>query len=64
MKKTYIAPAIQEMEVEFESTLMTVSSSDLGDTSWGGQTGSNIGNGPQEADSNKKRRGSWGNLWE
>ena len=56
MKKEYIAPEMEVMEMEIESTLMTMSAPGLEDSEWGGSTGG------EEADSNK-RRGTWGNLW-
>lgn len=65
MKHTYIAPETTVIEMETESLMLTVSGENggLDDTSWGGSAGSNIGDGPIEADANG-RRGSWGNLWE
>lgn len=65
MKHTYIAPETTVIEMETESLMLTVSGKNggLDDTSWGGSAGSNIGDGPIEADANG-RRGSWGNLWE
>ena len=58
MKKTYIAPEVQVMEVEIESALMSMSSPTLGGTTDGGDS-----EGGMEADA-PGRRGSWGNLWD
>ncbi len=58
MKKTYIAPEVQVMEVEFESALMSMSSPTLGGTTDGGDS-----TGGMDADA-PGRRGSWGNLWD
>lgn len=58
MKKTYIAPEMSVMELETEALMLTMSVPEDGGPSWGG------GATDKEADSNKKRRGSWGNLWE
>lgn len=58
MKKTYIAPEVQVMEVEFESALMSMSSPTLGGTTDGGDS-----EGGMEADA-PGRRGTWGNLWD
>ena len=58
-KKVYIAPAIEVVELEIQSSILTVS---------GGGTLSGMGNGGdseggREGDANG-RRGSWGNLWD
>lgn len=55
-KKVYVAPAIEVVEIEFESLMSTAS----------GETGSaGVGDGPADGpDLVNKRRGSWGNLWE
>ena len=58
MKKTYIAPEMQVIEMEMESVLMSMSAPSLPGTSWGGESDGEI-----EAQAND-RRGSWGNLWE
>lgn len=65
MKKTYMAPEMSVMELGTEVMMMSVSGEQggLDGTSWGGQAGENIGDGPVDADANG-RRGSWGNLWE
>ena len=62
MKKTYIKPEMEQMEMDTEALMLTMSTPDgnsgLGGTSWGGNNpGDNI-----EADGNR-RRGEWGNLW-
>ena len=57
IKKNYIAPSIEVVEVEYES-LMTTASGETGNTGVGG---GNAGNGPELAND---RRGSWGNLWD
>ena len=59
MKKTYIAPAMEVMELEVETILMALSSQEsLPGTSWGGDS-----EGGKDADAND-RRGGWGNLWD
>jgi hypothetical protein len=58
MKKTYIAPEMQVIEMEMESVLMSMSSSDLPGTSDGGES-----SGGMYGDAND-RRGTWGNLWD
>ena len=65
MKHTYIAPETTVIEMETESLMLTVSGENggLDDTSWGGSAGSDIGDGPIEADANGRRE-SWGNPWE
>ena len=61
MKKTYIKPETEVMELDIE-TLMISMSAPGGDgnegPSWGGES-----EGGMEADANG-RRGEWGNLWE
>ena len=60
MKKTYIAPEINVMEMEMETALMGLSSQEsLPGTSWGGESEG----GGMDADAND-RRGGWGNLWD
>ena len=63
MKKTYIAPEIIVTELDSKETIMSLSSGDLEGTTYGGQAGSNVDNGPKDADA-QGRRGSWGNLWD
>jgi hypothetical protein len=59
MKKTYIAPEIEVIELEMETALMGLSSQgSLPGTSDGGDS-----EGGMDADAND-RRGGWGNLWE
>ena len=59
MKKTYIAPAMEVMEIDIEGQLMALSAEDsLPGSDWGGES-----EGGMEADAND-RRGGWGNLWE
>ena len=57
IKKNYIAPAIEVVEVMYES-LMTTTSGEMGSAGVGSGT---AGNGPELAN---KRRGTWGDLWE
>ena len=61
MKKTYIAPEMSVMELETEALMLTMSAPapEDGGPSWGGGS-----QGGMEADANKKRRGTWGNLWD
>lgn len=61
MKKIYIAPEMEVMEIENE-VLMSMSAPN-GGPGYGGEAGSSTENGSMEADANG-RRGSWGNLWE
>ena len=60
MKKTYIAPEMSVMELETEALMLTMSApgEDSGPSWGGGSTGG------MDAEANKKRRGTWGNLWE
>lgn len=55
MKKVYQAPAIEVIEFEFESHVMTVSTDLPG-------TGTGDGEPPVDGDANR-HRGEWGNLW-
>ena len=63
MKKTYIKPEMEVMELNIETLMLSMSApgggSDGGDggPSWGGDS-----EGGMEADANG-RRGEWGNLW-
>lgn len=60
MKKKYIAPAMEVMEIDNEALMLTVSApGENGNDgpSWGGSS-----DGDKEADANG-RRGEWGNLW-
>lgn len=59
MKKVYIAPEMNVVEMEVETALMGLSSdNDLPGSSWGGES-----EGGMDADAND-RRGGWGNLWD
>ena len=61
MKKIYVTPKVEMMEMETEVMMLSLSSggsSGLDGTSWGGESG-----GDKEADASG-RRGSWGNLWD
>lgn len=58
MKRPYIAPKMNTVELEVEPILIAISSeASLPDTSWGG-----VNKNGTEADANE-RRGTWGNLW-
>ena len=58
MKKTYIAPEMEVIEIENEIAMMALSAEQgLPGTSSGGELSGG------DADANG-RRGSWGNLWE
>ena len=61
MKKVYIAPAIEIVELE-TATILAVSGLDTGDTLDGTSSGGNS-TGGMDAESNR-HRGTWGNLWE
>ena len=65
MKKIYVAPQVEIVEIKNEAMMLSVSAETGGleDTNFGGQAGSSTGNGQKPADAND-RRGSWGNLWE
>ena len=65
MKKIYIAPQVEIVEIENEAMMLSVSADKggLDDTNFGGQAGTGVGGGPKPADAND-RRGSWGNLWD
>lgn len=56
IKKNYITPSIEVMEVEYES-LMATTSGETGNTGVGSGT---AGSGPELVN---KRRDSWGDLW-
>ena len=60
MKKEYIAPEMEVMEIENEAMMLTVSAPGEGGLEGTGSGGSMSGG---SADSNK-RRGTWGNLWD
>lgn len=58
MKKYYVKPAIEAIEVQHEALMMTVS---------GEQDNVGTGDGTAGDDTpglSRERRGSWGNLWE
>ena len=58
MKKQYVKPAIEAVEVEYE-TLMTTTSGETGEAGTGNGT---VGD---EVDGlSNGRRGGWGNLWD
>lgn len=57
MKKQYVKPAIEAIEVEYES-LMTTTSTETGETGTGGGTV-----GDEIPGLSNGRRGGWGNLW-
>lgn len=56
LKKNYVAPSIEILEVEFES-LMTTASAETGGTG----TGSGFADGGPELANDRRRE--WGNLW-
>lgn len=57
MKKVYVKPEIEVIEIEFESSMMADSvTSTLPDTGFGGEGDAD----PNEAN---RHRGEWGNLW-
>ena len=60
MKKVYIAPMVEVLELNVETLMISMSApggnGNDGGPSWGG-AGSDM-----EADANN-RRGEWGNLW-
>lgn len=58
MKKQYVKPAIESIEVEYES-LMTTTSTETGETGTGGGTV-----GDEIPGLSNGRRGGWGNLWD
>lgn len=57
MKKNYIAPAIETVEIEIESLMLT----DSVETDQAGTSNENAGNGPEMTNGH---RGSWGSLWD
>ena len=63
MKKTYIAPEMNVVELDTEAMMLSLSAPGGGYPTYGGQAGTSTGNGKLEADASG-RRGSWGNLWE
>ena len=60
MKKEYIAPEMEVMEIENEAMMLTVSAP--GDGGLEGTTSGGATSGGT-ADANN-RRGTWGNLWD
>ena len=63
MKKTYIAPKMEVLELDIEALMISMSAPNGDGPGYGGEAGSSTGNGSMEADANG-RRGEWGNLWE
>lgn len=61
MKKVYIAPMVEVLELDAEALMLTMSvpggNGNDGGPSWGGDS-----EGGMDADANN-RRGEWGNLW-
>lgn len=60
MKKTYIKPVMEVMELNIETLMISMSAPGGNGNegpSWGGES-----EGGMEADANG-RRGEWGNLW-
>ena len=57
MKKIYVVPSIEVVEVEHESLMLTAS----GETDSAGVGSGTAGNGPDLAN---ERRGTWGDLWD
>ena len=57
MKKIYVAPEMEVMELNIETLMLSMSAPGDGGPSWGGES-----NGGMDADANG-RRGEWGNLW-
>ena len=60
MKKTYIKPVMEIMELDIETLMISMSAPGGNGNegpSWGGES-----EGGMEADANN-RRGEWGNLW-
>ena len=57
MKKRYIKPEVEVMEIENEALMISMSVPDGDGPGYGGEATD------KEADANG-RRGSWGNLWE
>lgn len=50
MKKMYVKPEMEVLEIEFESYMASFSNPEDAE-------------GGEEADANDRRRGEWGNLW-
>ena len=58
MKKVYIAPMVEVLELNVETLMISMSApGGDGGPSWGGDS-----EGGMDADANN-RRGEWGNLW-
>lgn len=57
MKKMYVKPIVEAIEVEFESLMTTTS----GETGGVGTGSGQVGDGTEELAIH--RRGSWGDLW-
>ena len=58
MKKRYVAPIIDIVDIEYEVLMLAVSS-EQSNTGTGSGTAGN-----DTPDLSNKRRGTWGNLWD
>ncbi len=63
MKKVYIAPAIEIVELEAATILAASPGIEARETLDGTSYGGNSKDGGMDAESNR-HRGTWGNLWE
>ena len=57
IKKEYVAPALEVLDIEFESLMLSASSGETLEENVGSGT---AGNGPELV---RGRRGIWGDLW-
>ena len=60
MKKVYIAPKMEVMEIEYDALMLTVSASGE-DGLDGTESGGSMSGGSADANG---RRDTWGNLWD
>jgi hypothetical protein len=57
MKKTYIKPEMEVLELDIETLMISMSAPGGDGPGYGGEATD------KEADANDRRRGEWGNLW-
>ena len=60
MKKIYVAPEMEVMEIDNEALMISMSAPSGGGLE-GTSSGGTMSGG--SADANDRRRGEWGNLW-
>jgi hypothetical protein len=58
MKKVYITPEVEVLELDIETLMISMSAPGGDGPGYGGEATD------KEADANDRRRGEWGNLWQ